>query len=176
MDTSWPTYREGYLPLEDHGLIGDGRGCALVGRDGTVSFMCVPRFDSPPLFCALLDRHRGGSFRLAPDRLQDCGQHYVPDTGVLVTEMRADTGTVQVTDAFALEPGAHLEEDVPAGTGRLVRHARVIHGTVDLKMLIEPRGSAEIRRDAAGWRLSCPRQELELLLRSSRPPPAPRNT
>ena len=47
--------RDGYLPIETHGLIGDGRGCAL----GGISWMCVPRFDSPPLFCGLLDRHRG---------------------------------------------------------------------------------------------------------------------
>nr|WP_079129237.1 trehalase-like domain-containing protein [Streptomyces qaidamensis] len=51
----------GLLPIKDHGLIGDGRACALVGRDSTVGFMCVPRFDAPPLFCSLLDRHRGGS-------------------------------------------------------------------------------------------------------------------
>ncbi|MFD1661728.1 glycoside hydrolase family 15 protein [Streptomyces caeni] len=159
---------EGYLPIEDHGMIGDGRGCALVGRDATVSFMCVPRFDSPPLFCALLDRHRGGCFVLAPERLRQCHQHYVQDTGVLVTDLQADTGTVRVTDAFVLEPGAHLEEDIPAGTGQLVRHARVVHGTIDLRVLIEPRGGAEVRADAGGWQLACPRQQLTLRLRSSR--------
>jgi hypothetical protein len=55
-----PAPLEAYLPIEDHGLIGDGRSCPLVGRDGGISFMCVPRFDTPPLFCSLLDRHRGG--------------------------------------------------------------------------------------------------------------------
>ncbi|OAH09876.1 glycoside hydrolase family 15 protein [Streptomyces jeddahensis] len=171
-----PRRHEGYPPIEDYGLIGDGRGCALVGRDGAVDFMCVPRFDSPPVFCALLDRHRGGSFLLTPDRLQSCRQHYLQDTGVLVTELRADTGTVQVTDAFVLEPGAHLEEDTPAGKGQLVRHALVTHGTVDLRVLIQPRGGAEARRDAAGWQLACPGQQLTLHLRASRPLPDPRST
>jgi len=46
---------EGYLPLEDHGLVGDGTTAALVGRDGAISWLCVPRFDSPPLFCGLLE-------------------------------------------------------------------------------------------------------------------------
>jgi hypothetical protein len=53
-------YRDGYLPHEDLGLIGDGATAALVGRDGTIPWLCVPRSDSEPLFCALLDRHRGG--------------------------------------------------------------------------------------------------------------------
>ncbi|MET8677008.1 trehalase-like domain-containing protein [Streptomyces sp. NPDC004647] len=93
-----PASRERYLPIEDHGLIGDGRGCALVGRDGAVRFMCVPRFDAPPLFCSLLDRQRGGSFLLAPEMLRQSRQHYVEDTGVLVTELHADTGVVEITD------------------------------------------------------------------------------
>ncbi|HEV2094340.1 MAG TPA: trehalase-like domain-containing protein [Rubrobacter sp.] len=52
----------GYLPLEDYGLIGDGSTSALVGRDGSIPWLCVPRFDSPPLFCGLLDGDRGGAF------------------------------------------------------------------------------------------------------------------
>ena len=52
--------RDGYLRHEDLGLIGDGTTAALVGRDGTMPWLCVPRFDSEPVFCALLDRTRGG--------------------------------------------------------------------------------------------------------------------
>jgi len=55
---------DGYLPIEDHGLIGDGTTAALVGRDGTITWLWVPRFDSPPIFCALLDTARGGAFEV----------------------------------------------------------------------------------------------------------------
>jgi hypothetical protein len=59
---------DGYLPLEDYGLIGDGITAALVGRDGAVSWLCVPRFDSPPLFCRILDTTRGWRSRLGSSR------------------------------------------------------------------------------------------------------------
>ncbi|GAB2865303.1 glycoside hydrolase family 15 protein [Streptomyces deserti] len=167
---------EGYLPIEDHGLIGDGRGCALVGRDGAISFMCVPRFDAPPLFCSLLDRHRGGSFLLAPEGLRLSRQHYVEDTGVLVTELRTDTGVVEITDVFLLQPGARLEVDAPVGTGELVRHARVTQGSVDLGVAVRPRGETHAERQAAGWQLTCPQQALKLHLTASRPLPGPRCT
>jgi GH15 family glucan-1,4-alpha-glucosidase len=60
-------YHAGYLPIEDFSLIGDGATCALVGCDGSIRWMCVPRFDSEPLFCSLLDHTRGGHFTIAPE-------------------------------------------------------------------------------------------------------------
>ncbi|MGW3922515.1 trehalase-like domain-containing protein, partial [Streptomyces sp. NPDC005093] len=68
--------REGYLPLEDLGLIGDGATAALVGLDGSISWMCLPRFDAEPLFCSLLDQARGGHFTLAPEDLVEARQRY----------------------------------------------------------------------------------------------------
>lgn len=56
-----------YLPIEDHGLVGDGATAALIGRDGSVSWLCVPRFDSPPLFSRLLDSKQGGHLTGAPE-------------------------------------------------------------------------------------------------------------
>jgi GH15 family glucan-1,4-alpha-glucosidase len=108
-------YREGYLPIEDHGLIGDGTTAALVGRDGSISWMCVPRFDSPPLFCRILDVKRGGAFTMAPVDLRESRQFYKGDTGVLVTEMRCPSGLIRLTDAFSLLSGADPSEDVPLG-------------------------------------------------------------
>ena len=62
--------RDGYLPLEDLGMIGDGSTAALVGLNGSICWLCLPRFDSEPLFCGLLDRERGGHFDIAPDGRQ----------------------------------------------------------------------------------------------------------
>ena len=58
---------ESYPAIEDHGLIGDLQTAALVTSDGTVDWFCAPRFDSPSVFAALLDRRKGGYFRVAPD-------------------------------------------------------------------------------------------------------------
>ena len=56
----------GYQPIENYGIVGDLRTVALVGIDGSIDFMCYPRFDSPSVFAALLDDDRGGRFELAP--------------------------------------------------------------------------------------------------------------
>src|SRR5215467_13600125 len=97
--------RDGYLPLEDLSLIGDGSTCALVGLDGAIHWMCVPGFDSEPLFCGLLDCARGGHFTIAPEEVVEARQRYEPDTAVLVTDLRCPTGVVRVTDALALSAG-----------------------------------------------------------------------
>jgi alpha,alpha-trehalase len=66
--------RDGYPPLEDLGLIGDGSTVALAGQDGDICWLCLPRFDSQPLLCGLLDRDRGGHFSITPDGLTDARQ------------------------------------------------------------------------------------------------------
>ncbi|MGA5423225.1 glycoside hydrolase family 15 protein [Streptomyces lavendulocolor] len=161
--------RDGYLPIADHGLIGDGRGSALVGRDGAISFMCVPRFDSPPLLCGLLDRHRGGHLLVAPHDVRQSAQRYVDDTAVLVTDMRTPTGAVEVTDAFALHPAAQLEVSGRPGTGKLLRSARVTHGEVDLHVSLQPRGGAQLTRVPHGWHVDCVQRPLHLHLACSHP-------
>ena len=144
-------FRGGYPPLTDLGLIGDGATGALVGLDGSVRWMCVPDFDSEPLFCALLDQARGGAFSVAPEGLREARQRYEPDTGVLITEMRSDTGLVQLTDALVLRSGADLTDDAPANRDELVRSAVVLHGSVRLRVNVQPRGGAEPAPRSTAW-------------------------
>jgi len=74
-----------YPAIEDHALIGDMQTAALVATDGTVDFMCLPRFDSPTIFASLLDQRNGGRFTLAPAGQHVTKQMYLPNTAVLVT-------------------------------------------------------------------------------------------
>ncbi|MDX2730364.1 glycoside hydrolase family 15 protein [Streptomyces sp. PA03-2a] len=162
--------REGYLPLEDLGLVGDGATAALVGLDGSIPWMCLPRFDAEPLFCGLLDQARGGHFTLAPENLVEARQRYEPDTGVLTTELRSPTGLVRVTDALALRSGADLTDDAPADRAELVRSAVVLAGHVRLRADLEPRGGGQARALFSGLEVrSSRRPDLRLHLRSNRP-------
>ncbi|MFG2761438.1 glycoside hydrolase family 15 protein [Streptomyces wuyuanensis] len=159
---------QGYLPIADHGLVGDGRTCALVGRDGAVSFMCVPRFDSVPLFASLLDHRRGGELLIAPVRVTESRQRYVSGTGVLVTEMRGPDGVVEIADAFLLAPDARLEEDTRADQEELLRQVRVVHGSVELRFRLSARWGDEVSPDGRSWVLRGPGRP-PVYVRLSRP-------
>jgi GH15 family glucan-1,4-alpha-glucosidase len=162
--------RDGYLALEDIGLIGDGTTSALVGLDGSIPWLCLPRFDSEPLFCGLLDQARGGRFTLAPEEVTEARQRYEPETAVLVTELRGPTGLLAVTDALALRPGSDLSDDAPAGRRELIRSAVVLDGSVRVRVQIEPRGGASAEPGAGGLCLSAWRRpDLDLHVRCNRP-------
>ena len=129
------------LPIEDHGIVGDLRTLALVGTDGTVDFMCWPRFDSPSVFASLLhdggegDGHDGGGgglFELAPE-LADARrqQLYLPDTNVLLTRFLSADGVAEISD-FMNVAGA-------GGPQRLVRRIKAVRGTVRVRMRCAPR-------------------------------------
>src|SRR5262245_62592435 len=150
-----PTFRpvrrfSGYLPLEDLGLIGDGATTALVGRDGSVPWLCVPGFDAEPLFCGLLDHARGGRFSVTPEGLLEAGQLYGADAGVLRSELRTVSGVVRITDALVLRSRADLTDDAPADRGELVRSVAVLAGTARIEVRVEPFGGAQARPAFSG--------------------------
>ena len=127
-----PGARRRYKPIEDYGMIGDLHTVALVGTDGSIDFMCLPRFDSPTVFAALLDRERGGRFQIAPllgdERRR---QLYLPDTNVLLTRFLSDAGVAEVSDLMPVEEGSPHHD--------IIRRAKTVRGEVRYRMICDPR-------------------------------------
>lgn len=93
-------------PIEDYALIGDGQTAALVNRNGSIDWLCWPRFDSDACFCALLGTHENGRWLLAPEAHgRTIQRRYEEDTLVLETETTTDTGVVRVTDFMPIREG-----------------------------------------------------------------------
>jgi GH15 family glucan-1,4-alpha-glucosidase len=89
-------------PIEDYALIGDTHTAALVSREGSIDWLCLPRFDSPACFAALLGDRSNGHWQLAPaGPVRDVQRHYQGDTLVLETEYRTDEGVVRVVDCMS---------------------------------------------------------------------------
>ncbi len=121
----------GYLPIEDHGVIGNLHTAALVGTDGTIDWLCLPAFDSPSVFASILDDEKGGHFTLRPVDYIRSQQLYLPDTNVLLTRFFTSNGMAEVLDFM---PILTRSNDRP----RLVRNARVVRGKMDFELECRP--------------------------------------
>ncbi|SEL28417.1 glycoside hydrolase family 15 protein [Streptacidiphilus jiangxiensis] len=123
-----------YLPISEHGLIGDLRTAALVGTDGTIDWYCCPRFDAPSVFGAVLDADRGGSFQLAADVPARTRQFYFPDTNVLITRFYAADGVAEIQDFMPV-----VDESREASRHRLIRRVVCVRGTLPFAARVAPR-------------------------------------
>ncbi|MFF0725987.1 glycoside hydrolase family 15 protein [Streptomyces sp. NPDC004134] len=123
-----------YLPVAEHGLIGDLRSAALVGTNGTIDWYCCPRFDAPSVFASLLDAERGGSFELAADVPTRRKQFYFPDTNVLITRFSADDGVGEIQDFMPI-----VDDSREADRHRLIRRVVCVRGSLPFRARVAPR-------------------------------------
>ncbi|QSR88803.1 glycoside hydrolase family 15 protein [Methylacidiphilum caldifontis] len=117
-----------YQPIENYAIIGDMHTVALVAIDGSIDWLCIPFFDSPSIFGALLDDEKGGRFKIAPlENTVRCKQFYWPGTNVLVTRFLSSQGAAELTDFMPIEP------DTEGGVHRfrLIRRLTAVRGTID---------------------------------------------
>ncbi|MBD8493327.1 glycoside hydrolase family 15 protein [Pseudomonas syringae] len=121
---------DGYLALEDYAALGDGRSVALVGKDGSIDWWCVPHMDSPPLFDRLLDPENGGFFLVTPEGAYSVERRYLPDSNVLETLFLTETGQARMTESLNSGPAGRLP------WAELGRRLEGLEGHIDFQVRI----------------------------------------
>src|SRR5215213_4976181 len=123
-----------YLPIAEHGIIGDLHSIALVGTDGRIDWYCCPSFDSPSVFGGILDKERGGFYRIRPAIDEWIPkQLYFPDTNVLITRFLTPGGVGEVQDFMPIQTGG------AAHRHRLIRRALGVRGEMRFRVEVQPR-------------------------------------
>jgi GH15 family glucan-1,4-alpha-glucosidase len=123
-----------YQPIENYGIIGDLHSVALVGMDGSIDWLCLPHFDSPSVFAAILDDEKGGRFKIAP--VSGGGtrkQLYWPDTNILVTRFFTSDGVAEVTDYMPVGASANGHRRT-----QVIRQVEVVRGEMEFRMECSP--------------------------------------
>src|SRR5215217_2984441 len=128
-----PARHDGYAPIEDYAAIGNKRNAGLVALDGSIDWLCLPRFDAPSVFGALLDPDRGGTWTLQPREAFRVTRRYVEQSNVLETTFETERGTVRVTDAITHAPTRPIDWD------EVVRRVECVRGEVAMRWRVEPR-------------------------------------
>jgi GH15 family glucan-1,4-alpha-glucosidase len=123
-----------YLPIEEHGIIGDLHTAALIGTNGTIDWLCFPRFDSPSVFASILDDEKGGYFSIVPvDGHARTKQLYHPDTNVLITRFLSPGAVGEIVDFMPLD-----DEEEHQHPHRLIRRVSVVRGTMKFRVECMP--------------------------------------
>jgi GH15 family glucan-1,4-alpha-glucosidase len=127
--------RHQYLPIAEHGLVGDLHTVALIGTTGTIDWYCCPAFDSPSVFGRILDVQKGGYYALHPDGDEwQSKQLYFPDTNILITRFFTHGGVGEVQDFMPIEAASKEMH-----RHRLIRRVVVVRGEMRFVIEVQPR-------------------------------------
>ena len=134
-----PAFSTSYLPIKDFGVIGDLHTVALVSKNGSIDWCCWPDFDSPAVFCKLLDTRVGGSFAITPRKDFVSRQSYIEDTNVLQTVFETDSGRIRLTDFMPVGRLAGDHTESPRVTRRSIsRLIEGLSGDVEVEVNFHP--------------------------------------
>jgi GH15 family glucan-1,4-alpha-glucosidase len=128
----------GALPISGYGILSDCNSAALVGIDGAIDWLCLPRYDSPAVFARILDAE-GGHWTLQPAGAYRSERRYRPGTLVLETIFTTDTGSVRLTDAMAFAEGQRRHEIGLDAPHEILRLVDGIDGSVEMRLELAPR-------------------------------------
>ncbi len=156
--------RGGYVRIQDHGMIASNRTAALVAMNGTIDWACMPSFNSDPLFCSILDQHKGGYFAISPEDINEVttGQTYLEHTNILVTEFYRKGKTI-----------LRLTDFIPASEYNTINfpeiHRYIETPSADVKIRIEMKptfnygkGSVSIEKGKNGFVFSSGKESVIL--------------
>ncbi len=121
-----------YKPIESYGVIGDLHSVALVANDGSIDWCCLPHFDSPSVFAAILDDRKGGSFKIAVQRDSSHRQLYLPETNVLITRFLSEQGVGEVIDFMPIVPKGQPKHH------EIIRIVHSVRGTLPCRIDCHP--------------------------------------
>ena len=127
-----------YPDIGDYAVIGDCRTAALVSKYGCIDWLCWPRFDSPSIFAALLDRDRGGYWKIGPDNAFSIEREYLSGSNVLQTRFQTSSGTVALID---LMPVRDTTQSAMVPDHEIVRQIGCTKGQVEIEVDLAPRAN-----------------------------------
>lgn len=127
-----------YLPVSDYAIVGDSRSAALVSRDGSIDWLCWPRFDSRSTFARLLDASKGGFFSIRPAGAFSARRRYLDQTNILETTFETGSGIVRLIDLMPALPEAQ-KRTMLLPFRQLLRRVEGVSGKVDMVATYEPR-------------------------------------